>query len=93
MISSISLLFLVLAFEHKAWQSHQCDFFASVFEEAIKNGLPAIQTQHPGLYYQQAAQYAISRREMAEELCAEVKTYPSPDPMENMDKMEFFGQR
>ena len=45
--------FLALEFEHKGWQSKQCEFFADVFTEAIKNGLPAIQTQHPGLYYQQ----------------------------------------
>ena len=60
----------VLEFEHKGWQSKQCDLFADIFSEAIKNGLPAIQTQHPGLYYQQAAQHAIARRELAEELCA-----------------------
>ena len=43
----------VLKFEHKAWQSNQCMYFADIFVEAIQNGLPAIQTQHPGLYYQQ----------------------------------------
>ena len=42
-----------MAFEHKGWQSKQCEFFADIFAEAINNGLPAIQTQHPGLYYQQ----------------------------------------
>ena len=60
----------VLEFEHKGWQSKQCELFADIFSEAIRNGLPAIQTQHPGLYYQQAAQHAIARRELAEELCA-----------------------
>lgn len=49
--------FSVLAFEHKGWQSKQCEFFADVFTEAIENGLPAIQTQHPGLYYQQVRPY------------------------------------
>ena len=42
-----------LAFEHKGWQSSQCSTFAEIFADAIKHGLPAIQTQHPGLYYQQ----------------------------------------
>ena len=37
-------------------------------DELLK-GLPAIQTQHPGLYYQQAANYAVQRRKLAEELC------------------------
>ena len=60
----------MLEFEHKGWQSKQCELFADIFSEAIRNGLPAIQTQHPGLYYQQAAQHAIARRELAEELCA-----------------------
>ena len=49
----------VLAFEHKGWQSKQCEFFADVFTEAIENGLPAIQTQHPGLYYQQVRLYTV----------------------------------
>ena len=60
----------MLEFEHRGWQSKQCELFADIFSEAIRNGLPAIQTQHPGLYYQQAAQHAIARRELAEELCA-----------------------
>ena len=35
------------------WQSNQCSTFAEIFADAIKHGLPAIQTQHPGLFYQQ----------------------------------------
>ena len=58
-----------LAFEHRGWQANQCSTFASIFADAIKHGLPAIQTQHPGLYYQQAANYAVQRRKLAEELC------------------------
>ena len=42
-----------LAFEHRGWQASQCSTFAEIFADAIKHGLPAIQTQHPGLYYQQ----------------------------------------
>lgn len=42
-----------LAFEHRGWQANQCSTFAAIFADAIKHGLPAIQTQHPGLYYQQ----------------------------------------
>lgn len=32
-------------------------------------GLPAVQIQHPGLYYQQAAQFAILRKKSCQELC------------------------
>ena len=50
--TKINCLILELRFEHLGWQSKQAEFFADIFDEAIKNGLPAIQTQHPGLYYQ-----------------------------------------
>lgn len=43
--------------------------FGDIFDEAVKLGLPAVQTQHPGIYYQQAAQYAILRKKSCEELC------------------------
>ncbi|TRY69565.1 hypothetical protein TCAL_07632 [Tigriopus californicus] len=82
-----------LVFEHKGWQSKQSEYFADVFKEAIMNGLPAIQTQHPGLYYQQAAQFAIGRREVAEELCSNLAAYPQPDPLASKDSLEFYGQR
>ena len=82
-----------LAFEQSGWQSEQCKTFAHIFADAIKLGLPAIQTQHPGLYYQQAARYAIRRRQLAEELCFEADSYPIPDPLANAENMEFYGQR
>ena len=41
----------------------------------------------------QAAQYAIQRRKLAEELCSEAMTYPEPDPLINEHTLEFFGQR
>ena len=82
-----------LAFEHSGWQSEQCKTFAHIFSEAINLGLPAIQTQHPGLYYQQAARYAIKRRQLSEELCFEVDVYPIPDPLTNAENLEFYGQR
>ena len=91
----IEIFCLVLAFEHKGWQSKQCEFFADVFTDAIENGLPAIQTQHPGLYYQQAAQHAVARRETADEQggAEEGSSYPDPDPLQGAEDLEFFGQR
>lgn len=44
--------------------------FGDIFDEAVKMGLPAVQTQHPGMYYQQAAQYAVLRKKSCQELCA-----------------------
>ncbi|KAJ9597775.1 hypothetical protein L9F63_011383 [Diploptera punctata] len=72
-----------LAFEHHAWISKQY----------VLQGLPAVQTQHPGFYYQQAAQYCSDRKEACIELCKNVTTYPEPDPLAGWDQMEFYGQR
>ena len=41
----------------------------------------------------QAAQYAIKRRQYAEELCSDATEYPDPDPLINSGSMEFYGQR
>jgi hypothetical protein len=43
--------------------------FGDIFDEAIRQGLPALQTQHPGFYYQLAAQHAADRKETCLELC------------------------
>jgi len=43
--------------------------FGDLFDEAIKlGGLTAIQTQHPGFYYQQAAYHSETRRQLAAKL-------------------------
>ncbi|XP_078252931.1 trafficking protein particle complex subunit 11 [Rhinoraja longicauda] len=85
-----------LAFEHTAWMSKQFQAFGDLFDEAIKLGLTAIQTQNPGFYYQQAAYYAQERKQLASQLCSHdsLTTYPSPDPLETPSGlMDFFGQR
>ena len=43
--------------------------FGDLFDEAIKLGLTAIQTQHPGFYYQQAANHATIRKQQVAALC------------------------
>ncbi|MEJ1285107.1 trafficking protein particle complex 11 [Cricetulus griseus] len=58
-----------LSFEHAAWMSKQFQAFGDLFDEAIKLGLTAIQTQNPGFYYQQAAYYAQERKQHARALC------------------------
>lgn len=84
-----------LAFEHSAWMSMQFDVFGGLFDEAIKAGLAAIQTQHPGFYFQQAANYARDRRAQAREICSAVagSAYPTPDPLDTDGPLDFYGQR
>ncbi|XP_012988959.2 trafficking protein particle complex subunit 11 [Esox lucius] len=85
-----------LAFEHTAWMSKQFQSFGDLFDEAIKLGLTAIQTQNPGFYYQQAAYYAQERKQQAAHMCAHepVGSYPTPDPLETLSgALDFYGQR
>lgn len=42
--------------------------FAELFCDAIKCGLPALQTQHPGIYYHKAAEYMNKRKEAFQQL-------------------------
>lgn len=44
--------------------------FAELFCEAIKFGLPALQTQHPGIYYHKAAEYMSKRKEAFQQCCS-----------------------
>ncbi|XP_041445016.1 trafficking protein particle complex subunit 11 [Xenopus laevis] len=85
-----------LSFEHAAWMSKQFQAFGDLFDEAIKLGLTAIQTQNPGFYYQQAAYYAQERMQLAAHLCNHEPSvaYPSPDPLETVNGvLDFYGQR
>ncbi|XP_034257272.1 trafficking protein particle complex subunit 11 isoform X3 [Pantherophis guttatus] len=85
-----------LTFEHAAWMSKQFQAFGDLFDEAIKLGLTAIQTQNPGFYYQQAAYYAQERKQLANSLCDHESSviYPNPDPLETPTGMlDFYGQR
>ncbi|XP_069487577.1 trafficking protein particle complex subunit 11 [Ambystoma mexicanum] len=85
-----------LSFEHAAWMSKQFQAFGDLFDEAIKLGLTAIQTQNPGFYYQQAAYYAQERKQLANQLCNHEASavYPSPDPLETANGvLDFYGQR
>lgn len=55
--------FRELQFEHFGWLSVQNNAFAELFCEAVRNGLPAIQTQHPGKYFYKAAELIGKRKE------------------------------
>ncbi|CAK1553132.1 unnamed protein product [Leptosia nina] len=81
-----------LLFEHYAWIARQYSAFGELFDEAIRAGLPAIQSQHPGFYYQYAAQFTVKRRQAMRSVCCEALQYPPPpDPMEGI--VEYYGQR
>ncbi|XP_011691077.1 PREDICTED: trafficking protein particle complex subunit 11-like [Wasmannia auropunctata] len=67
--------------------------FAELFDEAIRQGLPAVQTQHPGYYFQLAANHASLRQSACKELCQHISSYPDPDPLLGEEKLEFYGQR
>ncbi|XP_070524190.1 trafficking protein particle complex subunit 11 isoform X2 [Cardiocondyla obscurior] len=82
-----------LMFEHHAWMSSQFSTFAELFDEAIRQGLPAVQTQHPGYYFQLAANHASLRQSACKELCQYINSYPNPDPLLGEEKLEFYGQR
>ncbi|XP_068596218.1 trafficking protein particle complex subunit 11 [Brachionichthys hirsutus] len=83
-----------LAFEHAAWMSKQFQSFGELFDEAIKLGLPAIQTQNPGFYYQQAACYSQDRKLQAQQLCQAAASYSSSEPMDTQTGgLDFYGQR
>ncbi|XP_016965597.1 trafficking protein particle complex subunit 11 [Drosophila biarmipes] len=86
-----------LAFEHHAWLSTQHSVFAELFCEAIKNGLPALQTQHPGIYYHKAAEYVMKRRDAAQEAYVAMQAAVEGTPVPNQSPLslytEFFGIR
>lgn len=56
--------FKELLFEHHGWLSSQFNYFGEIFNEAVKNGLAAIQTQNPAIYYLKAAEHLYKRREI-----------------------------
>ncbi|CAF95410.1 unnamed protein product, partial [Tetraodon nigroviridis] len=81
-----------LAFEHAAWMSKQFQSFGELFDEAIKLGLTAIQTQNPGFYYQQAACYSQERKQLAQQLCQ--SRISATEPLDvHPGGLDFYGQR
>ncbi|KAF2366830.1 Foie gras liver health family 1 [Trinorchestia longiramus] len=81
-----------LLFEHYAWLASQYELFGYLFENAVLQGLPAVQTQHPGFYYQQAAQFASLRRTTALHLCSGA-TGNHQHLLDGLESLEIYGQR
>ncbi len=88
-----------LIFEHYAWLSKQFSIFAELFAEAVEIGLPAVQHQHPGFYFQQAADLTMQRRESASMVCAKHLSSTALtgtdliDSQQQQQQLEFWGQR
>lgn len=86
--------FKELLFEHYAWLSLQYSAFAELFCDAIKSGLPALQTQHPGIYYHKAAEYVGQRKEAFYECLKNGgQTAEQASSYANQFYSEFFGVR
>ncbi|CAD5123244.1 DgyrCDS11600 [Dimorphilus gyrociliatus] len=80
-------------FEHSAWMSRQFQIFGDLFDDATKNGLAAIQTQHPGFYYQQAANHAITRKKRALERGKAQIDKPNMNLLDKLKSLDYYGQR
>lgn len=72
--------FKELIFEHHGWLSQQFSYFGEIFNEAVKNGLAAIQTQNPAIYYLKAAEHVYKRRELFQQNSTFVPNLPNEDP-------------
>lgn len=67
-----------------------------MFCEAIKNGLPALQTQHPGIYYHKASEYIVKRRNAFRVCCSlspEIGPTTVPISTAFSTISDFFGMR
>jgi hypothetical protein len=52
----------------------------------------AIQTQHPGFYYQEAAYQSMARKQLAQSTCRRIEQTDF-DSSEFLKTTEFYGQR
>lgn len=85
--------FRELQFEHHTWMSTQYVAFAELFIEAVKAGLPALQTQHPGKYYYKAAEHMGRRKEAFLEAMALPLSPSDSVPLTGTLHSDFFGVR
>ena len=93
MIFFLSPIFEAIAIK-KRGASIRFSVFGSLFEEAIELGLPAIQTQHPGFYYQYSATHSLQRKKTCLQDHATLDfTNISPLPYLNSYNLDFYGQR
>ncbi len=71
--------------------------FADLFSEATRRGLKSLQIQNPGLYFHNAALYAIERKQYAQRLCLEAAKVltlsQAASELRAGDQTVYFGQR
>lgn len=71
-LETVRIYFLISKLIRQCINHGACDrfsVFGDLFEEAARQGLPAVQARHPGFYYEQAAQYATQRKKLTNDLC------------------------
>ena len=66
--------------------------FGDLFSEAVKLGLKDLQTQNPGIYYYQAALYAIERKNLSHKVCLEAPKNTS-QLLPTLPETVYYGQR
>ncbi|KFD71951.1 hypothetical protein M514_06280 [Trichuris suis] len=77
-------------FEHYAWLARQFWVFADLFEGAVQKGLLTVQTQHPGFYYQAAAEYMIQRKKLGQ---TSISFTSGDQADDNWPPVRYYGQR
>lgn len=84
------ILFINIDFCH----TFRYSAFADLFCDAIKSGLPALQTQHPGLYFHKSAEYLVKRKEAYQQCCAQSPSQMlDGNQLSNIFWSDFFGVR
>ena len=66
--------------------------FGDLFSEAVKLGLKDLLTQNPGVYYYQAALYAIERKRLSNKLCLEAAKNTS-QLLPRLPETFYYGQQ
>ena len=80
-------------YEHQTWLSDQCTIFAGLFELAInsKNLEPTV-NQYPGMYYNDAVNFMLDRRDCATNIEKYQEFVPNLDEMIKNRGQNFIGQ-
>jgi tetratricopeptide (TPR) repeat protein len=80
-----------LAYEHASWMSKQYSGFADLLS-AMVNTVKVTQRNHPGVYYQKAAFYAIERQRLCHTLCTKAaQSFTKEIP--SLPEADYVGQR
>ena len=64
--------------------------FADLFSEAVRRGLKGLKTQNAGLYYHQAALWAIQRKKVSKEMSIDLHNIQL---LPALPQVNYYGQR